>query len=703
VKQSILSILGTTKEILAAGRIYLQLGVRIIPVDPGSKRCSIPGWQALAIRDDVVPKFFGPRHGIGILNGRCSSNLVDVDVDDGFARRLTEYLPKTDFRYGRASAPISHLYYEADDPPRKATTAFLDPVDGATLIEIRSDGGYSLAPPSVHPSGEALTFIEPLGSPAVIKITELRDRVAFVAAAALLAKHWPSAGSRNHAALAVSGALAKAGIPTATVEELLEAAARAAGDEEASARAGTAAPTRSKLDAGEPIVAAARYGELVDDGEKILRKVIAWLGGRSSTGTPAARSAARVTRPSDFLFGAGASEAEEEEARMALGRDGQAVDGAALLMRIYKFIARFVRMSVEQMVVVAVWVAHSYFLGVAEQTAYLSIVSAEKESGKSRLLEVLALLVRAPWMTSYTSTAAIYRRVERDRPTLLLDEADAAFGREQEYSEALRGILNSGYSASGKATVMVPAGKSGWETRDFSTFSAKAIAGIGKLPDTIASRSIEISMVRRKAIEPIERLRRRTADAEAGELRLDIAAWTAANIAKARTLSISVPDFMTDRMQDATEILFVVAELAGGGWREGLEESLRVVLGERAASDESAGVKLLTDIREAFHAGVVGRMTSKELLRSLHGMELSPWGAWNRGKPMTERQVASKLKAFGIASRSIRSTDEEGRRNQVARGYLQEEFEDAWARYLPAREDDTPRKDLTKPKDPDGE
>ena len=68
---------------------------------------------------------------------------------------------------------------------------------------------------------------------------------------------------------------------------------------------------------------------------------------------------------------------------------------------------------------------------------------------QDRLLEVLELLVAKPWLTGSVSAAVLARKVHQVRPTLLLDESDAAFKGEREYAEALRGVLNSGFKASG--------------------------------------------------------------------------------------------------------------------------------------------------------------------------------------------------------------------------------------------------------------
>ena len=83
-------------------------------------------------------------------------------------------------------------------------------------------------------------------------------------------------------------------------------------------------------------------------------------------------------------------------------------------------------------------------------TAYLSVTSPEKRSGKTRLLEVLRLLVANPWLTGGTTKAALVRKVDKDSPTLLLDESDAAFSGDREYSEALRGVLNNGFSVASR-------------------------------------------------------------------------------------------------------------------------------------------------------------------------------------------------------------------------------------------------------------
>jgi hypothetical protein len=187
--------------------------------------------------------------------------------------------------------------------------------------------------------------------------------------------------------------------------------------------------------------------------------------------------------------------------------DGVA-EGARVLDDVAGFIRRFVSLSPEQAFVVALWVLHTHAFDAADSTPYLAITSAEKRSGKTRLLEILELVVARPWLTGRVSAAALVRKIDAEAPTLLLDESDAAFAGDKEYSEALRGILNSGHRRGGKTSLCVGQG-SNITFKDFSVFAPKAVAGIGKLPDTIADRSIPIRLERKKPGEGVARFRHR--------------------------------------------------------------------------------------------------------------------------------------------------------------------------------------------------
>jgi hypothetical protein len=360
--------------------------------------------------------------------------------------------------------------------------------------------------------------------------------------------------------------------------------------------------------------------------------------------------------------------------------DSSLEGGARLLDDIVTFLRRFVVLTEAQAFAIALWVVHSHAFAAALVTPYLYIRSPEKRSGKTRLLEVLQLLVANPWRTGRTSVAALIRKVSEEGCSMLHDEVDAAFSGDRTYAEALRGVLNDGYSAGGNATLCVGQG-SNIKAKSFPVFSPKAFAGIGNhLPDTVADRSIKIELRRRTRAEGIERFKMRRVTPQAEQLRLRIADWAVPKIEKLRELEPAELTEINDRAEDLWEPLLAIAELAGP---EPLARARRVAValsGGRDledAEDGSNGVALLCDIQKAF--GSDERIHSSELLRRLtsDAFSESPWSTWHHGKPMSARVLANLLRPYGIRSRQLKIEE------QNLNGYRREDFKDAWKRYVP--------------------
>lgn len=353
-------------------------------------------------------------------------------------------------------------------------------------------------------------------------------------------------------------------------------------------------------------------------------------------------------------------------------------DGAALLNAVAEFYRRFVRISDAQAVGTSLWTFHTHAIAAATTTPYLSVTSPEKQSGKTRLLEVAELLVAKPWLTGRVTAACLVRKIDAQHPTLLLDESDAAFNGDKEYAEALRGVLNTGHRRGGQASCCVGQGAN-ISFKDFATFCPKAIAGIGKLPDTVGDRSIPIRLKRKSPGETVSRFRRREAEPEAKVLRSKITAWIAGELDHLRDARPALPDAISDRQQDGAEPLLAIADAAGGEWPAKARSALVELFGSTAASDDSAGVRLLADIRLIFADVGVDKITSADLIAKLVEIETSPWSEWSHGKPLSPVGLGRLLKPFEVIPRTIRAEA------RVAKGYARESFEDAWSRYLPAR------------------
>jgi hypothetical protein len=216
--------------------------------------------------------------------------------------------------------------------------------------------------------------------------------------------------------------------------------------------------------------------------------------------------------------------------------------------------------------------------------------------------------VNKPWLTGRVTPAVLARKIDAECPTLLLDETDAAFAGDEEYAETLRAILNTGHRRGGKTSVCSGQGAN-ITYCDLSTFCPKAIAGIGKLPDTVADRSIAIVLKRRKQSETVERFRHKKADSDAAPLRKRLSAWASA--LQLHDVEPSVPDELDDRAADCWEPLLAIADAAGGEWPQ-RARTAAVALSGGGRDDASLGVRLLTDIKAIFTTRGVERLRSVE-------------------------------------------------------------------------------------------
>ena len=215
----------------AAARRYLTQGWTPLAYAHGTKEAFEKNWSKKT-RDkvDVDKDFGGTRSNIGIVLGAASDDLVDVDLDCDEAIALAPtFLPKTGKRFGRASTAEAHWLYKSAVP---ATVAFTTngKKDGM-IVELRSTGGQTMFPPSVHPSGERLSWAEDGDLPEVDPDV-LHERVCVLALASLVLRHWRS-GMRNVLGLRLPGALLTHGWTQDAVKRLIEIVATHAGDDHA--------------------------------------------------------------------------------------------------------------------------------------------------------------------------------------------------------------------------------------------------------------------------------------------------------------------------------------------------------------------------------------------------------------------------------------------------------------------------------------
>jgi putative DNA primase/helicase len=195
---------------------YRKRGMAPIPLRAGTKVPTHDGWPEL-VTDDSTP-FPG---NIGVKCGSPSGGMVDLDLDCEEARLLAPaVMPETGACFGRPSAPCLHWLYRCDPPP-EACRKWRG--DNGVILEVRSDGGQTMFPPSVHPdTGETVEWHKD-GDLAPISSAALARDAGTLAACSLLMQHWPAPEKRSRYAAwgALIGTLLRCGVAVETVERVV--------------------------------------------------------------------------------------------------------------------------------------------------------------------------------------------------------------------------------------------------------------------------------------------------------------------------------------------------------------------------------------------------------------------------------------------------------------------------------------------------
>jgi hypothetical protein len=289
-------------------------------------------------------------------------------------------------------------------------------------------------------------------------------------------------------------------------------------------------------------------------------------------------------------------------------------------------------------------------------------------------MDVLAALVRNPLLTSDISAAALVRSITTDDPpTIMLDEADATFGKalkNDEKAEHLRGIINAGFSRDRpykRWDITIR------DVEDCPTFAMAILAGIGSLPDTIEDRAVIITLRRKTAAEAVQKYRIRRDKPQVREVGNRLAEWAAAIAAEAGKAEPDMPPGLDDRAEDVWESLLAIADLAGGGWPARARRAA-LVLSAATATDTTLTERLLADLHHVF--GAADTMHTETILAGLHKIAEAPWRDWY-GRPLNPRDLAGLLKPYGVSSADVKID------GVTKKGYRRDHLHEPWTRYLP--------------------
>lgn len=352
----------------------------------------------------------------------------------------------------------------------------------------------------------------------------------------------------------------------------------------------------------------------------------------------------------------------------------QDLNADALFKEVEGFLSRFVAYpSIEARIAHVLWIAHTHLMSCWDATPRLAFLSPEPASGKTRALEITELLVPNAVKAVNATPAYLIRKVGNADvpPTILFDEIDTVFGPRAKENEEIRGLLNAGHRRGAVVGRCVIRGKS-VETEEIAAYGAVALAGLGKLPDTILSRSIIIPMRRRAPHEKLDEYRQRKHEIFGRELGERIAAWAIRATALMSGHWPEMPMGLHDRDADVWEPLLTVADALGRDWPRRARAAALVLVSSAKQNTPSLGVRLLQDIRHIFG---VEKLNTDALLSKLFSLPESPW-VDIKGQPLNPVSLSQMLSPYGIKPKTVRIGED------VLRGYYRVDFHDAWTRYL---------------------
>jgi hypothetical protein len=321
-----------------------------------------------------------------------------------------------------------------------------------------------------------------------------------------------------------------------------------------------------------------------------------------------------------------------------------AVDGEVLLDDLCALLRQYVVLPEHTDVAIALWLVHTHVTDVTDYTPYLLVTSPVRECGKTTLLEILLQLAHRAQFTGGITAAALYRRIDRLSPTMLLDELDTRLRGDA--GEMLRGVLNTGFQRSGRITVCVG---DEHQDKDFNTFCPKVLAGIGRVWDTVMSRSIPIRLARapKSELEKLRKIRGDTIAAICHPYQRRIRRWVADVTGRLRAAEAVTPAELGARQCDVWRPLLAIADAVSDTWGK-KARSAALALHGVAEEEGDYALLLLQDLFDIFKARPnQDAVFTSTILEVLSAREDRPWPEYRQDRPITPRGIAKLLGRFG--------------------------------------------------------
>ena len=298
---------------------------------------------------------------------------------------------------------------------------------------------------------------------------------------------------------------------------------------------------------------------------------------------PKATIIAEVTRRRQELD---ARQQEFSRRNREAGLRAAPVDRPCLIDHLEAFFADRAHLPQGAALVLAYFTLNTWTFKLFDTVPYLLLESAVPGCGKSTVLRLLDSIACRSRKATSLSEAVMFRLIDAEAPTLLLDEAETLDGR-SERAETLRAIAHEGYKKGGQ----VPRCEGdAHDIRWFDVYGPKVFAAIGGLSGALLDRCLVIHMEKAPRGSVRKSTRQKVMHRDASGLITQLEAYAIQFSDALQRLYEAEPDCgywpsITDREAELWGPLLIHARLAG------IEAENKLLAAVHKFSEEKAGIK----------------------------------------------------------------------------------------------------------------
>jgi len=176
-----------------------------------------------------------------------------------------------------------------------------------------------------------------------------------------------------------------------------------------------------------------------------------------------------------------------------------------LFQKICGYVKRFVVFPDEAYVsYVALWIMGTCVFMIFRYYPYVWL-NAEKQSGKTLLMEILSAITFNGDLIVNPTEAVIFRDISNNLICMFIDEVEELRRTDKDTYRAIISILNAEFSKAGVVKRVESNGDGRFTVKAHSCYSGKMFAGINEIDDVLQDRTVKIPLLRKKDEETVHR------------------------------------------------------------------------------------------------------------------------------------------------------------------------------------------------------